>query len=51
VALAIAMSVGGHREFVWFAAIYLAVEIPLLVLAAFVHRRRSAQEHARAETA
>ena len=39
VALAIAMSFGGHREFVWFAALYLVVEIPLLVLAALVHRR------------
>jgi bile acid:Na+ symporter, BASS family len=39
VALAVAASLGFQREFTWFAAIYLAVEIPVLVAAAVVYRR------------
>ncbi len=47
VALAIAMALGAQREFTWFGAIYLTVEIPLLVLAALVHRSRQGEQPAR----
>jgi BASS family bile acid:Na+ symporter len=43
VALGLAMAIGAHREFTWFGAIYLTVEIPLLVLAALIFRSRHAQ--------
>ncbi len=42
VALGLAMAIGAQREFTWFGAIYLTVEIPLLALAALIFRSRHA---------
>jgi bile acid:Na+ symporter, BASS family len=42
VALAIALSLTDPRTFLWFGAIYLAIEIPLLSLAAAARRRFTA---------
>jgi bile acid:Na+ symporter, BASS family len=38
-ALALAVSLGRQREFLWFGGLYLAVEIPMLSAAALLHRR------------
>jgi len=55
VALSVATSLGGQREFACFAAIYLAVEIPMLACAASLHRRRQSgvavEDQARMEPA
>jgi BASS family bile acid:Na+ symporter len=42
VALAIALSLSNPRALIWFGAVYLTFEIPLLALASLAHRRRFA---------
>jgi BASS family bile acid:Na+ symporter len=39
IALGLALTLHNHRAFVWFGAVYLIFEIPLLALAALAHRR------------
>lgn len=42
VALAVALSVGRHAEFLWLAAVYLLVQMPVLAVTALVRARLSA---------